>query len=191
MATLIGLLVRHATYIAPGAGKTSSPSQSVIDGGMADEDGVKRGRVEGANGAGPSAGGGGGGGLLSALIAVIRERPAPGRAAQAAALRRNTMAALGELLFYIVTQEPEHGAGAGDGGGGGGADVGGSKAWDIPVAAVGAAISKCLEDVEYEGVQQHAAKTLENVLAQAGPSHALVRALVTPHLALCLLDLMR
>lgn len=164
-----------------------------VDGGTADEDGGMRGRVESTNGGGPSAGGGG---LLSALIAVIRERPAPGRAAQAAALRRNAMAALGELLFYVVTQEPDtpatvaaggdHGAGTSDG-----ADDGGSKAWDIPVAAIGAAISKCLEDVEYEGVQQHAAKTLENVLAQAGPSHALVQALVTPHLALCLLDLMR
>lgn len=94
------------------------------------------------------------------------------------------MAALGELLFYVVTQEPRTATGApGDGEG--------YEAWGVPVAAVGGAIGKCLEDAEYEGVRHYAAKTVENVLAQAGPSHPLMQVLVTPELALGLFNLAR
>ncbi|CBJ30829.1 expressed unknown protein [Ectocarpus siliculosus] len=139
---------------------------------------------------------------MSALIATAGEGPAgPGRAAQAAAaLRRNAVAALGELLFYIVTQEP-----VGTGGGGGGMET---ERWNIPVAAVAGVIGKCLLVVDdasgsggggggggrlagHEGARHYAAKTMENVLAQVGPSHPLVPALVTPELALGLLDLAR
>lgn len=137
---------------------------------------------------------------MSALIATAGEGPAgPGRTAQAAAaLRRNAVAALGELLFYIVTQEP-----VGTGGGGGGMET---ERWNIPVAAVAGVIGKCLLVVDdasgsgggdrgggrpagHEGARRYAAKTMENVLAQVGPSHPLVPALVTPELALGLLDL--
>lgn len=127
---------------------------------------------------------------MSALIATIREKPAPGRVPQAAALRRSAMAALGELLFYVVTQEPLEARVLS---GGTGVDRAGSgeRAWHIPLAAVSNAIGRCLEDAEYEGVRHYAAKTLENVLAQARPTHALVGLLVTPGLALRLLDLSR
>lgn len=133
---------------------------------------------------------------MPALISTIRERPAPGRSAQAAALRRNAVAALGELLFYVVTQEPRSrscGPSVGGGGGGGG-DEGDSEdceAWTVPSADVGGAIGVCLEDTEHGGGQYYAAKTVENVLAQAGPCHALVRVFVTPELALGLFDLAR
>ncbi|CAN0350144.1 unnamed protein product, partial [Hapterophycus canaliculatus] len=97
VATLIGLLVRHATYIAPGAGK--SPSSTL------------------------------------------------GRAAQTTALRKSAVAALGELLFYVVTQEPHTPAPApATGVGVGGVDLeqggarGDAEAWSIPVAAVGDAL---------------------------------------------------
>lgn len=136
---------------------------------------------------------------MSALILTAAERAAPGRpAAQAAALRRNTVAALGELLFYVITQDPPTAppaprAGRGGGGGGGGNDA--AEAWDIPVAAVGGVIGKCLladgGGGSGSGVQHYAAKTLENVLAQVGPRHPLVAALVKPELALGLLDLAR
>ncbi|CAM9555289.1 unnamed protein product [Laminaria digitata] len=141
---------------------------------------------------------------MPALISTIRERPPPGRSTQATALRRNAVAALGELLFYVVTQEPPRscssygpsgGSGSGDGGGGGGGDAGDiedCEAWTIPSADVGDAIGLCLEDTEHGGGQQHyAAKTVENVLAQAGPCHPLVRVFVTPELALDLFDLAR
>lgn len=138
---------------------------------------------------------------MSALIATASERPTPGRTAQAAALRRNTVAALGELLFYVITQEPttapvldQHG-GNGDGVGEG-AERSDEEAWNIPVVAVGGVIGRCLQTSAADsaagpGVQYYAAKTLENVLAQVGPLHPLVSVLVTPELALGLLDLAR
>ena len=54
-----------------------------------------------------------------------------------------------------------------------------------------AVIEKCLGDEEREDVQHSAAKTVKNVLARAGPSHPFVSALVTPELALRLLDIAR
>lgn len=137
---------------------------------------------------------------MSALIATASERPTPGRTAQAAALRRNTVAALGELLFYVITQEPAATPVSDLGGTGSNDAVEGSErceveAWSIPVAAVGAVIEKCLltaaDSADGPGVQYYAAKTLENVLAQVGPLHPLVSVLVTPELALGLLDLAR
>ncbi|CAN0485401.1 unnamed protein product, partial [Ectocarpus sp. 8 AP-2014] len=85
VAALIGLLVRHATYIAPGAGGApvrGGPAEAGV--AAAVDDRTKAG-AEGAAG----------GGLMSALIATAGEGPAgPGRAAQAAAaLRRNAVAA--------------------------------------------------------------------------------------------------
>lgn len=194
VTTLIGLLVRHATYIAPGAGKIPGQSSSSTkagenSGGAEIEKSAIRSNGETTAAIEEE------GGLMSVLVRTVREKPAPGRAAQAAALRRNTVAALGELLFYIVTQEPHNPyrmtASSGDGGGdgvGGGSD---GEAWSIPTTPVGAAIRMCLEDAEYEGVRHYAAKTVENVLAQAGPSHPLVQVFVTLELALCLLDLAR
>lgn len=136
---------------------------------------------------------------MSVLIATVAERPPSGRSAQAAALRRNTLAALGELLFYVVTQEPPTAAAAtalrsrsGSGGSGGSGNE--AEPWNIPVAAVGCVIEKCLLGTDAAGgpgVQHYAAKTLENVLAQVGPLHPLVSVLVTPELALGLLDLAR
>lgn len=136
---------------------------------------------------------------MSALIATVAERPPPGRSAQAAALRRNTLAALGELLFYVVTQEPPmptppppvalRGRSGSDGSGGSEAE-----SWSIPLAAVGGVMGKCLLGADAAGgggVQHYAAKTLENVLAQVGPLHPLVSVLVAPELALGLLDLAR
>ena len=131
---------------------------------------------------------------MPALISTIRERPAPGRSTQAAALRRNAVAALGELLFYVVTQEPRSRSYGPSVGGSGGGDAGDSEdceAWTIPFADVGGAIGVCLEDTEHRGGQHYAAKTVENVLAQAGPCHPLVRVFVTPELALGLFDLAR
>ncbi len=125
---------------------------------------------------------------MSALILTAAERAAPGRpAAQAAALRRNTVAALGELLFYVITQEAPTAPPTPR-------VVDAAEAWDIPIAAVGGVIGKCLladGGGGGSGVQHYAAKTLENVLAQVGPRHPLVAALVTPELALGLLDLAR
>lgn len=136
---------------------------------------------------------------MSALIATASERPTPGRTAQAAALRRNTVAALGELLFYVITQEPPTTPSFDHGGNGNDAAERGERcdveAWSIPVEAVGGVIGTCLlcpaDSAAGPGVQYYAAKTLENVLAQVGPSHPLVSVLVTPELALGLLDLAR
>lgn len=181
--------MRHATYISPSAGRpsTNSPGAggdpAVAPAGQEDAEALAARVGDGKNG-------GTGGGLVSVLIAIVRERPAPGRAAQAAALRRSAMAALGELLFYVVSQEPQFVPQSASGGGaaGGRRD---KESWRLPVAGVGGAIFMCLEDAEYDGVRHYAAKTLENVLAQAAPSHALVEILVTQRVALCLLDLAR
>lgn len=187
VATLIALLVRHATYIAPGAGRAPSRQHS----------------ANGSSGGGGSAGRAhrmGVGveeteGLMSALIATVAESPAPGRSAQAAALRRNTLAALGELLFYVVTQEPPTAAAAlRDRSGSDGSGANEAEAWSTPIAAVGGVFRKCLlaaDSAAGPGVQHYAAKTLENVLAQVGPLHPLVSVLATPELALGLLDLAR
>lgn len=163
----------------------------------------------GLAGGGDRAGAGAGaaaeaGGLMSALIATASERPTPGRTAQAASLRRNTVAALGELLFYVITQEPptapvlDHHGGNGNGVGvGEGAERCDAEVWSIPAAAVGGVIGRCLLTAAADsgaagpGVQYYAAKTLENVLAQVGPLHPLVSVLVTPELALGLLGLAR
>lgn len=134
---------------------------------------------------------------MSTLIAVIGERASPGRDARCASLRQGAMAALGELLFYAVTQEAPvtRKANTGSCHNPSAADMDDStarnKTWYIPVAAVGGAIGGCLEDTGYESVQYCAAKTIENVLAQARTSNALVRLLVMPGVALRLFDLSR
>lgn len=181
IASLLGLLVRHATYIPRNAGG-EAPGES--NGRL----GNKLGRTE--CGDGTWAHGDNtktaGGGITSTLLTIIGETPAPGRGAQCAALRQSSMAALGELLFYVVTQEapvPRI------------TSVGGchcaDTTWYIPVEDVGVAINRCLEDTKFEGVQYHAAKTVENVMAQARPSHALVELLVTPSVTLRLFDISR
>lgn len=197
VATLIGLLVRHATYIAPGAGR--APARQHSAGGSSRSSSSSRGSAVGPYRTGTEETEG----LMTALIATVAERPTPGRSAQAAAaaLRRNTLAALGELLFYVVTQEPPTAAAAAavvrgrssSDGGDGGNDA---ETWSIPVAEVGGVVEKCLLVASATagggpGVQHYAAKTLENVLAQVGPSHPLVSVLVTPELGVGLLHLAR
>lgn len=208
--------MRHATYINPKVGKSPQSNQVASDhtsrgrDRRADDDDEASGhhysddKVE-TNGRrkkdGGEVEGGGGrvgdGGLMWALISTIREKAHPGRATQGAALRRSTVAALGELLFYVVTQEPHmpsvSRASARVGGveRGSGVEQNQHEAWSIPVVEVGETLETCLRDVEIQGVRHYAAKTLENVLAQAGPSHPLVQVLVTPELALGLLDLIR
>lgn len=202
IAALLSRCVRHATYIVPTAGQEPDQPLNARGGGggngsVAGGQKITNANESQADGDGHTAAGGGG--LVGALVATIRERPAPGRAEQAAALRRNAMAALGELLFYVVSQEPAvagrpTSCGGGGRGGRGGNDGGGgseARSWHLPITAVGGAIEICLEDAAHDGVCHYAAKTLENVLAQAGPSHPLVGVLVTQTLALCLFDLAR
>lgn len=196
VATLIALLVRHATYIPRGLGAaqaTDARTTGVPQQGR-DADGRQGTRY-------PTEGDGGapGGGLMATLVEIIGERTAPGRATeQSASVRQCAMAALGELLYYAVTQDVPPGrstvSAGGRGLGGEGAEAGrgcGDGGWCIPVAAVRGAIRRCLDDAESEGVRHHAAKTIENVLAQARPWHALVESLVSPEVALRLLEFSR
>lgn len=195
MATVIGQLVRHATAISPKAGRMNSHADDVAgnNGVFGKDEGDQTARGGGNSDAERQGAGGKGGGLVASLIATVRERPYPGQEAQAAALRRNVMAALGELLFYIVNQKHRTLKGVTGVNGISGQSDGGDKprVWNILGVAVRSVIEQCLGDKEHEDVQSSAAKTVNNVLARAGPSHPLVSALVTPELALRLLDITR
>lgn len=68
------------------------------------------------------------------------------------------MATLGELLFYIATQQQ-------DSGGGSVADV--SAAWGITSATTGG-VTRLLKPGEDEICQHYAVKTIENICSQGG-----------------------
>ncbi|CAM9561473.1 unnamed protein product [Chrysoparadoxa australica] len=135
LANLLGYMVRYATYMSP---VVPLPTAAGVD---RDREDV----------------------LLPALVSVLRERSREGSslpASQFVCLRRKSMAALGELLFYHATQE--------------------DCTRPIPVSAVDT-LQRCLKDSD-DTVSHYAAKTLENVLAQASPSQA--RPFVTMEIAL-------
>ena len=76
-------------------------------------------------------------------------------------LRRRAMGVLGELLFYVSTQDPADAAAAGAGHAGAGERLWSMPGWAVPMLA------KSLESSD--DVKRHyASKTLENVLAQSG-----------------------
>ncbi|CAM9514917.1 unnamed protein product [Phaeothamnion confervicola] len=106
--------------------------------------------------------------------------------AAVAAARAGTVAALGELLFYIATapQPARHtiGAGGGGSGSGGGDDTGSVRSAEgavlmvaaaVPPPAACAALLHALDDGEEAAVQLVAVRTLENILARAPSSWAI------------------
>lgn len=68
------------------------------------------------------------------------------------------MASLGELLFYIATQQQDSGTGSV-------ADV--SSAWGITQLTM-AGVSRMLKPGEDEICQHYAVKTIENICSQGG-----------------------
>ncbi|CAM9753050.1 unnamed protein product, partial [Choristocarpus tenellus] len=186
VSAFIGVLVRHATYISPKAaqvpvvsrGRNCSPQ-----GVSTKQEGCRITEENDSNG-----------GLMTALVAAVMEGPTPGHP-EGAHLRRNAMAALGELLFYISTQDGAEIGTASPGAEGGKRSRGNASSprgveWHMP-STVTSAVMQCLRDSGCEGVQYYAAKTVENVLAQAGPNRATAGLLVNWEIALCLLDITR
>ena len=126
LAQVLGVLVRHATYIADELGTS---------------------------------------GIVSALCDAIRDRSEK--------VRRRSMAALGELLFYLATQHRERTlAHAGAAGGASGQEDGETPAAEAPAAQVPAAaivhVTKMLRAGEDEIGAHYAAKTVENVACVGG-----------------------
>ena len=92
------------------------------------------------------------GGEKNGVLAVLVELTSD----DAVALRRRAVACVGELLFYIATQEDA----ADD------APAGEPAGWPTPTAAA-AAVVACLTDRDDDAIVQHyAAKTVENTLSQ-------------------------
>lgn len=81
--------------------------------------------------------------LLPSLVAILRDSQR-----MDAKLKKRAVAALGETLFYVSSQEGE----------------GSTDKWNVPLAAF-AVLVKCLKDDTDEIVRHYAAKTIENVLA--------------------------
>ena len=71
-------------------------------------------------------------------------------------LKRRVIAALGETLFYISSQEGE--------------PESEDARWTIPTTTI-ACLVRCMRDDSDEIVRHYAAKTIENVLAQGGAEH--------------------
>ena len=113
--------------------------------------------------------GGGQDGLVRVLTDTLRDPHAK--------LRRRTMAALGELLFYIATQDEDPPADP---------QQPPPQQWYMAGATV-AAVARCLQEGEDEVVCHYAAKTIENILAQSTATHC--RRFATQEVALRLLDL--
>ena len=87
-------------------------------------------------------------GIIDALTESVRDK--------SEVVRRKSMAALGELLFYIVTQEQE----AEEGGMG-------RPSWYIPNGTI-TTIVRLLRNVEDPVTQHYAVKTLENIFSIGG-----------------------
>lgn len=111
LASVLGLLVRHATYIADELAGTQ---------------------------------------LVEILTEALRDR--------SERVRRRVMATLGELLFYIATQQQDSGSASVQ-------DT--SSAWGITPATV-AAVVRLLKPGEDEVCQHYAVKTIENICSQGG-----------------------
>jgi serine/threonine-protein kinase ULK4 len=123
LASVIGLLVRHATFIADELAQT---------------------------------------GVLDVLADTLRDKNER--------VRRRAMATLGELLFYIATQQQDAQAMGKSG------DV-----WQVPPSAV-AAVLRLLKVGEDEIAQHYAVKTVENIGSQniSGPGNDWGSRLSTP-----------
>ena len=98
-------------------------------------------------------------GIVVTLSDLTQEASAP--------LRRRAVAALGELLFYIATQDQDEEAAAAAAAAEGEAEPSAAPSWLVPSIGV-AAIVASLSDSESDDIVEHyAAKTVENTLAQA------------------------
>jgi serine/threonine protein kinase len=154
-ATTLATMLRYATFVAPPSAKTRDDHLlSVLTGIL---------RSEYAS-SGPTAG------AAPAAFAAGKERDSGSRLDPK--LKRRVIAALGETLFYISSQED-------------GAD-GEDQPWALPPATIFCLV-RCLKDDTDEIVRHYAAKTIENILAQGGKEHK--RRLVSADVAARLLDM--
>ena len=106
--------------------------------------------------------------ILPTLISVLKES-----AKSDNKLKKRATAALGELLFYISSQED-------------GADVAPDNKWSIPAGTI-TTLVKCLRDDTDEVVRHYAVKSIENILAQGASEYK--RKFVTVDIASRLLEL--
>ena len=145
-ATVLATMLRYATFVSPPSSKTKDEH------------------------------------LLPVLTSILRSEYAPNGTAPSATrdagtrldpkLKRRVIAALGETLFYISSQEGEA--------------EGEDARWIIPTATISCLV-RCLKDDSDEIVRHYAAKTIENVLAQGGQEHK--RRLVSVDVATRLLEM--
>ena len=87
-------------------------------------------------------------GIIDALTETVRDKNN--------SVRRKSMAALGELLFYVVTQQQEEGFSGSN-----------SSAWYIPNGTI-STICRLLRNTEDAIAQHYAVKTLENIFSIGG-----------------------
>ena len=125
--------------------------------------------------------------ILPTLVALIREDSVSSTSRNStgasnsrtdAKIKRRCMAALGEVLFYISSQENEE-------------EVYGEDSlrphkWTVPSGCIGCVV-RCLRDEGDEILRHYAAKTIENIMAQGSPEHK--RKFVTVDIACRLLEL--
>ncbi|KAK9809997.1 hypothetical protein WJX72_003108 [[Myrmecia] bisecta] len=105
LASVVGLLVRHATYIADELAAT---------------------------------------GVVEVLAEALRDKNER--------VRRRVMASLGELLFYVATQQQDSGA---------------ESLWQVPPSTI-TLVTRLLKSGEDEIAQHYAIKTIENIASQGG-----------------------
>lgn len=110
--------------------------------------------------------------ILGTLQAIIRETSGSSKGGPLdTKLRRRAVAAMGELMFYISSQEEEQGSDA---------------KWSLPSSAFSVFV-KCLFDDDDEPTSHYIAKTVENILASG--DDATRRRFLLPDVAFRLLDL--
>jgi len=110
--------------------------------------------------------------LLPVLVGLLKEPSAGlGTAARLdSRLKKRVVAALGEVLFYVSSQE----------------DDGAPEKWNLSSSAF-AVLARALKDDSDEVVRHYAAKTMENIMAQGSPEFR--RKLTTVEVATRLLEL--
>ncbi|KAF4747280.1 Serine threonine kinase [Perkinsus olseni] len=175
---MLGKALRHASFIEPGC-TTAGGSHSMMVGASV----VSHHSEAGASGLSFDTltnGAHGGYGLFEMLQQCIEPS-----SLNSLAIRRGALAALGELMFYVATQQQSPTAAAADTTANSILSACSSSSLDLPPSVVSIFMQTCLvngDDLEVHGLLMLAAQTLRNIALMA-PDGWVSTNLLTPNLA--------
>ncbi|KAF4745570.1 Serine threonine kinase [Perkinsus olseni] len=175
---MLGKALRHASFIEPGC-TTAGGSHSMMVGASV----VSHHSEAGASGLSFDTltnGAHGGYGLFEMLQQCIEPT-----SSNSLAIRRGALAALGELMFYVATQQQSPTAAAADTTANSILSACSSSSLDLPPSVVSIFMQTCLvngDDLEVHGLLMLAAQTLRNI-ALTAPDGWVSTNLLTPNLA--------